>query len=91
MKSHCHLQILNSTTAYTVNMNENVECKALCDKLTWEGPASSEVSYRISHEYFIHLIIDNLPCATQFTMPDTHEVQYEPGSVAIHVQHVELC
>jgi hypothetical protein len=27
------------------------------------------------------LIIDNLPCATQFTMPDTMEVQYEPGMV----------
>ena len=25
------------------------------------------------------MIVDNLPCATQFQMPDTNEFQYEPG------------
>merc|ERR1719427_1636053 len=40
---------------------------------------SAEASYRIEHEYFVHLIMDNLPCATRFSMPDTGEVQYEPG------------
>ena len=33
----------------------------------------------INQEYFIHLIMDNLPCATQFKMPDTQEIQFEPG------------
>ena len=68
-----------SNTAYKVKMNEGVECKRLCDKKSWDAKASSEVSYKISQEYFVHLIIDNLPCATQFTMPDTLDVQYEPG------------
>jgi len=70
-----------SNTAYKVNMNVSVECKVLCDKKSWDAKASSEVHYRIQQEYFVHLIIDNLPCATQFTMPDTMEVQYEPGMV----------
>ena len=30
-------------------------------------------------EYFVHLIVDNLPVATQFKMPDSGELQYEPG------------
>ena len=68
-----------SSTAYKVNMNVSVDCKVLCEKKSWDAKASSEVNYRIQQEYFVHLIIDNLPCATQFAMPDTNEVQYEPG------------
>ena len=70
-----------SNTAYKVKMNTEVKCQVLCDKKSWDAKASSEVNYRIQQEYFIHLIIDNLPCATQFTMPDTLEVQYEPGEI----------
>lgn len=72
-----------STTAYDVQMNVGVSCRLLCgDKnspVKVDAAASSVVHYRISQEYFIHLIVDNLPCATQFQMPDTLEVQYEPG------------
>jgi len=66
-------------TPYTVEMNTNAECKVLCQDKKWDAKASAEAGYRIEHEYFVHLIMDNLPCATRFSMPDTGEVQYEPG------------
>eukprot|EP00092_Neocalanus_flemingeri_P001931 GFUD01002062.1.p1 GENE.GFUD01002062.1~~GFUD01002062.1.p1 ORF type:complete len:621 (-),score=172.34 GFUD01002062.1:227-2089(-) len=66
-------------TPYVVEMKKNVECRVLCQDKKWDGKASAETSYRIEHEYFVHLIMDNLPCATRFSMPDTGEVQYEPG------------
>jgi len=66
-------------TPYTVQMNKNVECKVLCQDKKWDAKASKEAAYRVEHEYFVHLIMDNLPCATRFAMPDSGEVQYEPG------------
>jgi len=66
-------------TPYAVKMNTNAECQVLCQDKKWDAKASAEASYRIEHEYFVHLIMDNLPCATRFSMPDTGEVQYEPG------------
>jgi len=66
-------------TPYIVQMNTNEECKVLCQDKKWDVKASAEAGYRIEHEYFVHLIMDNLPCATRFSMPDTGEVQYEPG------------
>ena len=66
-------------TPYKVEMTSNVECKVLCQDKKWDAKASAEAVYRIEHQYFVHLIMDNLPCATRFSMPDTGEVQYEPG------------
>jgi len=66
-------------TPYAIEMNRNIQCKVLCKNKRWNAKISTEVAYRIEHEYFVHLIMDNLPCATRFTMPDTDEVQYEPG------------
>ena len=60
-------------------MNKNSECSVLCTDKVWKGDMSKEADYRIQHEYFVHLIMDNLPCATRFELPDTLEVQYEPG------------
>jgi len=58
-----------STTAYDVEMNVGYDCRVLCgskDKPTkFDAQVSSTVTYRIEQEYFIHLIVDNLPCATQ--------------------------
>ena len=34
--------------------------------LRWDGKQSAEVAYRVEHEYFVHLIMDNLPCATRY-------------------------
>ena len=33
--------------------------------LRWDAKQSAEVAYRVEHEYFAHLIMDNLPCATR--------------------------
>lgn len=66
-------------TPYNIRMNKNTECEVLCTDKVWKGEESKEASYRIDHEYFVHLIMDNLPCATRFEMPDSEEVQYEPG------------
>ena len=35
----------------------------------WSKEESTELHEKVGHEYFVHLIVDNLPCATQFTMP----------------------
>jgi len=66
-------------TPYTITMAENTECRVLCKDIKWDAKASKEASYRVEHEYFVHLIMDNLPCATRFSVPDTGETQYEPG------------
>merc|ERR1719308_126901 len=60
-------------------MNKNSECSVLCSDKIWDKGTSKEVDYRINHDYYVHLIMDNLPCATKFELPDTNEVQYEPG------------
>ena len=51
-------------TPYSVEMNKNVQCKVLCKDKTWDEKASKDAGYRIESEYFVHLIMDNLPCAT---------------------------
>jgi len=74
-----------SNTAYDLRMDTAVSCQALCyDKekgpTVWSASDASELYYRINEEYFVHLIVDNLPCATQFVVnPETEEKQYEPG------------
>jgi len=67
-------------TPYDIKMNKNDKCRVLCKDKTWDEKASKDAGYRIEHEYFVHLIMDNLPCATRFTVPDAESVpQYEPG------------
>ena len=60
-----------------------MECRLLCgtekEPSVWNDKQSADLYYMVNQEYFIHLIMDNLPCATQFKMPDTQEVQFEPG------------
>ena len=53
------------STPYNVQMNVDSECSVLCEDKKWDAEMSKEASYRISHEYFVHLIMDNLPCATR--------------------------
>ena len=64
-------------------MAENVNCKLLCNTkdrpVTWNKVESSKVHDRIRHEYFVHLLVDNLPVATRIVNPDTLEVQFEHG------------
>lgn len=70
-------------TPYEVKMGEDLSCKLLCHKLTdpinWTADDSKEVVDRIQHDYYVHLLVDNLPCATKFEMLDTRDEVYERG------------
>ncbi|XP_041968670.1 transmembrane 9 superfamily member 4 isoform X2 [Aricia agestis] len=62
-------------TPYEVNMAENIKCKLLChkknDPINWSVEESEKVASRIEHEYYVHLLIDNLPVATRIMHSDT--------------------
>lgn len=67
-------------TRYDIRMLVNEECKQLCKstvKLTKEQ--SRLLNKRIRDAYHVHLLIDNLPCATKFKLLDTQQEQYEHG------------
>ncbi|XP_046575927.1 LOW QUALITY PROTEIN: transmembrane 9 superfamily member 4-like [Haliotis rubra] len=73
-------------TPYRVNMAQNISCETLCNhpssptkpvQISQSGAA--DFIDRIKHDYFVHLIVDNLPCATKFELLDSKEVQYEHG------------
>jgi transmembrane 9 superfamily protein 2/4 len=70
-------------TPYEVRMAENVNCKLLCNTkslpMNWDMQQSKKVAERIEHEYFVHLLVDNLPVATRIVNPDTMELQFEHG------------
>ncbi|XP_031624226.1 transmembrane 9 superfamily member 4 [Contarinia nasturtii] len=70
-------------TPYEVRMAENINCKLLCNRkdqpLNWNNEQSSKVSERIHHEYYVHLLVDNLPVATRVFNPETKELQFEHG------------
>ncbi|XP_005089168.1 transmembrane 9 superfamily member 4 isoform X1 [Aplysia californica] len=73
------------TTPYMVNMAHDDKCKVLCqdkDK-KYVSNRLSEISSKafadkIKHDYYVHLITDNLPCATRISMPDGSTI-YEHG------------
>ncbi|KAL5016485.1 hypothetical protein ScPMuIL_006074 [Solemya velum] len=70
-------------TPYKVNMATNKDCEVLCNPAqpvtTITEAQAKTVIERIKHSYYVHLIIDNLPCATKFKLLDSDEVQYEHG------------
>ncbi|XP_022254354.1 transmembrane 9 superfamily member 4-like isoform X3 [Limulus polyphemus] len=70
-------------TAYEVKMAKAQPCKALCHgpgrPMRWSEEESKLVASRIQHHYYVHLIVDNLPCATRFELLDTNQPQYEHG------------
>ncbi|KAL1490640.1 hypothetical protein ABEB36_013301 [Hypothenemus hampei] len=70
-------------TPYEIKMAESTQCSLLChspDKpMNWGVLDSQMVVDRIQHEYFVHLLVDNLPAATHRKNPDTNEVSYEHG------------
>uniref|UniRef100_A0A4P6D6W1 Transmembrane 9 superfamily member n=1 Tax=Rhodnius prolixus TaxID=13249 RepID=A0A4P6D6W1_RHOPR len=70
-------------TPYEVKMAEDISCKLLChtpgNPMNWKGDEELRVMNRIRHEYLVHLLVDNLPCATKVMIPETNEVQYEQG------------
>jgi len=70
-------------TPYEVKMAEDIPCKLLCHSpgspINWIGEESARVTNRILHDYVVHLLVDNLPCATKLINPETNEPQYEQG------------
>ncbi|CAH1773888.1 unnamed protein product [Owenia fusiformis] len=70
-------------TPYEVKMATNTGCTVLCNQpntpVELDEKQSKVLSERISQGYYVHLIVDNLPCATKFEMLDTKETQYEHG------------
>ncbi|XP_059162863.1 transmembrane 9 superfamily member 4-like isoform X3 [Physella acuta] len=72
-------------TPYLVKMASNVKCQVLCqDKglkyvpVTLTKEQSKDMADKIMHDYYVHLIVDNLPCATPLVMPDGTTI-YEHG------------
>ncbi|CAM1303789.1 TM9SF4 (predicted), partial [Pycnogonum litorale] len=72
-----------ANSPYEVSMATNSACKPVCQSqakpLVWTDKDSKQVISRIEHSYYIHLLVDNLPCATKYHMLDTGEVKYEHG------------
>ncbi|KAG5892132.1 hypothetical protein JTB14_032354 [Gonioctena quinquepunctata] len=70
-------------TPYVVKMAEQTPCTLLCNSadkpIHWSASESQNVVDRIQHEYFVHLLVDNLPAATQILNRDSNEVQFEHG------------
>ncbi|GAU95260.1 hypothetical protein RvY_06906 [Ramazzottius varieornatus] len=76
------------STQYDIMMGQTEPCKILCksDEKT-DTPVSAvltaeegkTIAERIREQYYVHLLVDNLPCATKFLMLDSGDAQYEPG------------
>lgn len=66
-------------TPYVVNMTVPEKCSVLCDNVKLSEKERKTLQKRIRQEYFVHLLADNLPCATKFRLLETGETQYEHG------------
>lgn len=70
-------------TPYQIQMASPTKCRLLCHlpdrQMTWQPEESKLVAERIHHSYYIHLLVDNLPCATRYEMLDSGKPQYEHG------------
>ncbi|KAI8787506.1 transmembrane 9 superfamily member 4 [Biomphalaria glabrata] len=73
------------STPYEVRMEENIKCRVLCQDekndfvtVSMDKEKSKDLADKILHDYYVHLIVDNLPCATPLTMPDGQTI-YEHG------------
>uniref|UniRef100_A0A8W8J331 Transmembrane 9 superfamily member n=1 Tax=Magallana gigas TaxID=29159 RepID=A0A8W8J331_MAGGI len=66
-------------TPYEIKMAKDMPCRVLCNSIKLTAKESKLMAERIKKNYYVHLIVDNLPCATQFKMMDSDQVQYEHG------------
>ncbi|KAH9504663.1 Transmembrane 9 super member 4, partial [Bulinus truncatus] len=73
------------STPYEVKMETNIKCRALCQDaskkfvpVAMNKEQSKDLADKILHDYYVHLIVDNLPCATPLQMPDGQTI-YEHG------------
>ncbi|KAE9551690.1 hypothetical protein FO519_005095 [Halicephalobus sp. NKZ332] len=69
-------------TPYQVFMKHDDTCRGLCSQPAVK-PISQEESNqlrrRILEDYHVHLLVDNLPCATRYEVPETKEIFYDHG------------
>lgn len=65
-------------TPYEVKMDVDKGCTVLCPTILNEQQ-SKLMAQRVKQGYNVHLLTDNLPCATKFELLDTGEIQYEHG------------
>lgn len=68
-----------ANTDYNLRMNVNEKCKTICSDIKLTVEQSDKLAERIKDDYHVHLLVDNLPCATKFYMLDNKEEQYEHG------------
>ncbi|EEC15153.1 endosomal membrane protein EMP70, putative [Ixodes scapularis] len=73
-------------TPYEVQMAVNQPCRLLCHlkdnkpiPISWQLDDSRLVAYRIRHQYSVHLLADNMPCATRLESFDSSQPLYEHG------------
>uniref|UniRef100_A0A183EIA7 Transmembrane 9 superfamily member n=1 Tax=Gongylonema pulchrum TaxID=637853 RepID=A0A183EIA7_9BILA len=65
-----------------IHMKQDTKCMTTCaghSPVTVSIEDSDNLARRIKEEYHVHLLVDNLPCATRYEVSDTHEVIYENG------------
>lgn len=66
-------------TGYSVRMAVNEKCKVVCHDVKLTADQTKQVAKRIKDNYHVHLLVDNLPCATKFHLLENNEEQYEHG------------
>lgn len=72
-------------TPYKVFMKKDIECATLCTsnsiapKVKLSISESNLLRERIIEDYHVHLLIDNLPCATRYVIPEKQEVFFDHG------------
>ncbi|XP_052776751.1 transmembrane 9 superfamily member 4-like [Mya arenaria] len=70
------------TTAYNIKALQNEPCSLLCKEQPSKKLSVKESKILvdlIKNDYYVHLLVDNLPCATKFQMLDSKADQYEHG------------
>jgi transmembrane 9 superfamily protein 2/4 len=70
-------------TPYEVFMKKDTQCSSLCPAgkttRTITKAESELLRRRITEDYHVHLLVDNLPCATRYVIPETKEVFFDHG------------
>ena len=70
-------------TPFDVKMRVDEPCKMLCNSVSspmvWTEDNSRLAIDMINHDYYVHLIVDNLPGATKINLFDPEETGYERG------------
>ena len=66
-------------TAFSLKMDMNEKCKVVCPSIKMNAEQTKKLVKRIKDDYHVHLLVDNLPCATKFLILESKEEQYEHG------------